>query len=160
MKILKQRRASWYVSLAAALCAVVLEISSAAAGCSAGSTSINFGSYDFLSPAPTTGSGTITLSCTSSTTVRVAIGQSFISQSYYPRQLQLLAGNDVLNYNIYTSAALAQIWGDGSHGTTTITVPNVKRTNTPPLIMYGRIEPQQNVTPGSYDEQLVVTILY
>jgi spore coat protein U-like protein len=67
---------------------------------------------------------------------------------------------DSLDYNIYTSPAMVQVWGDGTHGTVTAYFSGVRSSNTPPIIVYGKIFPLQNVSAGSYNEQLVVTITY
>jgi spore coat protein U-like protein len=66
---------------------------------------------------------------------------------------------DTLNYNLYTSNSYVQIWGDGNHGTATVNLTKI-RSNTPPVIVYGKIFPLQDVSPGRYMEQLVVTISY
>jgi spore coat protein U-like protein len=67
--------------------------------------------------------------------------------------------SDTLEYNIYTSATRTQVWGDGTHGTTTVNLKNVRK-NTPPVIVYGKIEPLQNVSTGNYSDQVVVTVMY
>lgn len=130
------------------------------AGCRVSTTSINFGNYDVFSAVPTTGTGSITLSCTPKADVSIAIGASSNSGSFHPRMMKLAGFGDTLEYNLYTSPARIQVWGNGTNGTATTDLLNVRNTNTPPIIIYGKIVPLQNVSPGSYSEQLVVTITY
>jgi spore coat protein U-like protein len=128
-------------------------------GCSVSATSINFGSYDFSSTLPVSGTGTITLSCSNQSTVTIAIGASSNSGGFQPRMMQHSALPDTLEYTIFTSAAMAQVWGDGTRGTRTLRVTNVKKYNAP-ITLYGELAPLQNVSPGIYTEQLLVTILF
>ncbi len=138
---------------------VLLLTSPSYAGCTVSSTSVNFGNYDFLSPAADTGTGSITISCSPKANVKIAIGASSNSGTFFPRRMENSVFTDTLDYNLYTSAATIQVWGDGTDGTTTANFFNVGRNNTP-IIVYGKIAPLQNVSAGYYSEQLVVTITY
>lgn len=144
----------------AALCCAVLLTSDADAACSVRTTSIIFGNYDFLSSAAGTGTGTISLSCAPGANATVSIGASSNSGAFYPRSMRHAGLGDTLDYNLYTSAAMIQVWGDGTNGTVTAYYPNVRINNTPPIPVYGKIDPLQNVPAGNYSEQLVVTITY
>jgi spore coat protein U-like protein len=73
--------------------------------------------------------------------------------------MQHISLSDTLNYNLYTSAAMVKVWGDGTQGSSTVSVSGVKN-NTPSVIIYGKIFPLQNVSAGSYSEPLVVTITF
>jgi spore coat protein U-like protein len=139
---------------------VLLLTSRVDAACTVSTTSINFSNYDFLSPAPDTGTGSVTLSCTPRATVKIAIGASVNSGAFYPRRMKHTVSAETLDYNIYTSAAMIQVWGDGTNGTATADFFDVRRNNIPPITIYGKIDPLQNVPAGSYREQLVVTITY
>jgi spore coat protein U-like protein len=130
------------------------------AGCRVSTTSIDFGNYDVFSTAADTGTGSITLSCTPQANVRIAIEASLNSGGFSPRKMDHAVFTDTLNYNLYTSAPMIQVWGDGTHGTATVYFSNVKNNNTPPVTIYGKIDPLQNVSAGSYSEQLIVTITY
>jgi spore coat protein U-like protein len=67
--------------------------------------------------------------------------------------------SDTLNYNLYTTENRTHIWGDGAHGTQVIHLSNVTNS-TPPVRIFGMIDPIQNVSTGSYSDQLIVTIMY
>ncbi len=138
----------------------VLLASEANAGCSVSATSINFGNYDVFSSASDTGTGSVTLSCAPKSNVSIAIEASTTSGSFNPRMMQHFTLDDTLNYTIYTTAAMTSVWGDGTQGTATVDVTNVKNGNTPSVIIYGKIAPLQNVSAGSYSEQLVITISF
>ncbi len=129
------------------------------ASCTVSTTSMNFGNYDVFASTATTGTGFITLSCAPGANVTIGIGASTNSGGFYPRMLQNDSLADTLNYNLYTSATMIQVWGDGANGTITVNFTNVKKNNSP-ITIYGKIDPLQNVSIGSYSDQLVVTISY
>ena len=149
----------WIICLVMGTFSALLLTSGVYAACTVSTTSINFGSYDFLSSAADTGTGHITLSCSPQANVTIAIGVSLNSGGFYPRMMQHDVSGDTLDYNLYTSAAMMQVWGDGTHGTATVDFRNVKKSNSP-IIVYGKIVPLQNVPAGSYSEPLIVTITY
>lgn len=131
------------------------------AACSVSTTALTFAPYDFLDAAATTGTGSITLSCAPTALfVNVAIGVSTNSGGFFPRQMKHSTFIDTIDYNIYTDVAATQVWGDNTSGTATRFFFNVKNNNTPPITLYGRISPLQNVPAGNYSEQLIVTITY
>jgi len=142
------------------ICVTLLVPSPIHARCTVSTTSINFGTYDVLSPVPDTGTGSITLSCSSKANVTIAIGASSVSGLFYPRRMENTAFFETLDYNLYDSPAMIQVWGDGTNGTITAAVFDVRNNNTAPIRIYGKINPQQNVPAGSYSDQLVITVIY
>jgi spore coat protein U-like protein len=67
----------------------------------------------------------------------------------------------ILTYNLYTSAARTQVWGDGTAGTQKVTGTLFGiLSNTQDFNIYGRIPPGQNVPSGVYDDTIVVTVAY
>jgi spore coat protein U-like protein len=66
-----------------------------------------------------------------------------------------------LQYNLYTTPSLNVVWGDGTAGTSTIRLKNVKRQK-PPVVtkIYGRIPARQDVRAGAYRDTLTVTITW
>lgn len=56
-----------------------------------------------------------------------------------------------------TNTARTIIWGDGTSGTSIVTVNNVRNTT---RTVYGRIPALQDVRAGSYSETLTVTVTY
>jgi spore coat protein U-like protein len=153
----------WLLCLIAVVLLVALSTDTVCAApvrCTVSTTQIDFGNYDVFSAAPTTGTGTITLSCDPKADVTIAIGHSSNSGGFRPRMMDHALLADTLDYNIYTGSDLMTVWGDGTHGTKTVNLTNVKNNNTPPIIINGKIEPLQNVSAGDYGEHLFVTITF
>jgi spore coat protein U-like protein len=83
--------------------------------CAVGATNINFGSYTPGAGA-LTGNSTISVKCTKSTPYTVALNAGTTGGGAFTQRL-LAYGAETLQYNLYTSAAFATVYGDGS-GTT------------------------------------------
>lgn len=139
--------------------------------CVVASVPVAFSSYNPLSGATVTSSGTVVLTCTGVTvlgltsinvdyTVVLSTGGA---TSFSPRQLAWLTNR--LNYNLYKDASYSQIWGDGTGGSTTVTggihqsgllVTSVT-VNIP---VYASIPASQNVPSGAYTDTVTVTVNY
>jgi spore coat protein U-like protein len=133
----------------------------AEAACSVNATSMNFGSYDVFSAAPLDSTSNISVSCNRFTLfVFITIGASPNSGVFNPRQMKLLTGPDLLDYNLYTNAARTTIWGDGTGGTGFGFIFFVPRNGTRNRTVYGRIPPGQDISGGLYTDTLVATITY
>lgn len=150
----------WFYCLIMGVLWVLLLTSNVSAGCTVRSTSIIFSNYDVFSSAAATGTGTITLSCSPAAHIVIAVGASSNSGAYSPRSMKHSLSSDTLDYNLYTSPSMVPIWGDGTNGTATVAYNDVKKNNTPPISIYGKIFPLQNVEAGSYSDQVTVTISY
>ena len=145
-----------------------LFVSDARAACTVSTMPVNFGSYDMFSPAPLDSTGSITIDCSipppppnPPVDVQITIGQSPGSGSFIPRSMRNFPRPDLLNYNLYTNSSRTLVWGDGTGGTSIITINKVNK-NAPPLVtmVYGRIPTGQDVSAGSYSDTLVVTITW
>lgn len=133
------------------------------ADCSVSSTSVSFGPYDVFSPAPLDSTGSVTVSCDElpPADVVIEIGPSAGSGGFSPRQMRHASRADRLNYNLFTDASRSSVWGDGTAGTQTVFLKNVKRQKPPAIAtIYGRIPPGQNVPVGVYADTLTVTITW
>ena len=131
------------------------------AACNISTTPVTFVNYDVFSTVPLDTTGTITVNCNESPppTVTIAIGSSPNSGGFNPRKMRLSGGGDLLEYNFYTDNNRTKIWGDGSGNTYTLT--NRVRRNRPWVsTVYGRIPPGQDVSVGSYNETLTITITW
>jgi spore coat protein U-like protein len=133
----------------------------AAAVCTVSTDPVDFGNYNVLLTAATDTESSITVNCNEvpPAAVTISIGPSPNSGGFDPRQMKLSVGNEFINYNLYTDSGRTQIWGDGSGSTFTLTDMVFRRA---PWIatVYGRIPPEQNVSPGNYNETLTVTIVW
>ncbi|KGI77288.1 hypothetical protein LF63_0111470 [Oleiagrimonas soli] len=139
----------------AAVCGTVLSPVSASA------TAVNFGVYDPASGNADQSSGTVTVSCgipldvLPSFTISLSRGQA---ASYAPRRMA--SGANTLSYNLYTDAARATVWGDGSAGTSTVTRSGTLLLGSVSLTVYGAVPTGQYVAPGSYADTITVTVSY
>lgn len=118
---------------------------------------VSFGAYDVLSASPNiNGVGSITISCQgggpTTFVVSLSAGQS---NSYASRVMK--NGVNSLNYNLYTSAARTIVWGNGTGGSSTMTVA---RNQTTTLSIFGAIPAQQDVAVGNYLDSISAAVFF
>ena len=142
---------------------LLLPAHEARAACNVSATGVSFGAYDVFSPSPLDSTGSVTVSCdeTPPADVVIAVGPSAGSGGFNPRQMRHASIPDRLGYNLFTDPSRNAVWGDGTAGTQTVFLKNVKRQK-PPVVttIYGRIPPGQNVSAGSYSDTLTATITW
>jgi len=120
-------------------------------------TGVNFGSYDVLSASPRTATGTITYSCTNvGTTALMVMNLSTGSSGTFANRT-LKSGANVLKYNLYSTAANTQVWGDGTGTTYQFSVDPADK-NAHSLTVYGTIPAAQDVGVGNYTDTITVTM--
>jgi len=147
------------VALFLALIGLIAEIGVAYAICTISTTSIAFGTYDVLNPAPHDTAGNLVYQCGNRDhdimiTIDRGGGPSFSGR-------RMIDGTEQLLYNLYLDAARTVIWGDGSGGTQAYFMHNPQKNNQDiALPIYGRIPAGQNVSVGNYSDTLTVTINY
>ena len=128
---------------------------------------MSLGPYVGDSATPTDSIGSFTVVCTrtgqpQNIPISMGIGPSANSGSIASRQMRQAAGSDMLSYNLYRDALRQSVWGqtEGVDAQTqSVALPN-NSTTTVVFTIYGRINGQQNVSPGAYGDTLVVTISY
>jgi spore coat protein U-like protein len=134
--------------------------------CSVGATSLAFGAFAPLSGTVLDATATITVTC-SCTLACVAIRYTVAvsaggSATYTPRRMN--AGGLLLPYNGYDSSGRTTIWGDGSGSTSIQTRCRLLSLGGPPWVepitFYGRIPVNTAAAPGSYSDNLTVTVTY
>jgi spore coat protein U-like protein len=116
-------------------------------------SSVSFGAYDVFSTlANNNGVGSLSIKCTggANSVITMSTGQS---NNYASRVMS--SGGDLLNYNLYTSTAHAQVWGDGSGGSSVATTVN---NGTITLNVFGQIPAGQDVAVGIYTDNITVTV--
>jgi spore coat protein U-like protein len=134
----------------------------AAASCSVSASNLNFGAYDTINAdVATTG---IVVSCSGlgssilNYSIALSSGPASPAGSYAGRIMN--SAGQQLPYNLFTSAAFASVWGDGTQGTLTVTGSligppgNQSVTHT----VHGQILGGQNVVPGAYSTTGPVTV--
>jgi spore coat protein U-like protein len=118
---------------------------------------VNFGAYDVFSPNPNnTGVGRLTIACNGGGNNRFNVALSS-GQSHSHASRVMRSGTNTLNYDLFTDSACTVIWGDGTGGSSMMSVPkNVTTT----LSIYGEIPPGQDVAAGLYTDNIVVTVYF
>jgi spore coat protein U-like protein len=131
--------------------------------CTVAAIPVNFGLYNPLTPTANTATGTVTVTCSGliglleSWTIALNTG---LSATYSARQM--FNGTSPLSYNLYTSAAYSNVWGDGSGSTTLVsggallTIGDVVT----PYTVYGRIPAGQDSAAGTFMDTITVTLNY
>jgi spore coat protein U domain-containing protein, fimbrial subunit CupE1/2/3/6 len=155
------------VALAACVFAGAAE---AALTCTASATGVAFGVYNQFAASPLDSTGTVSFSCSltfpsSASNVKYTIGlSSGGSGSMLARQMTSVPNQ--LAYNLYTSSAYAQIWGDGTSGTGVVSntmklgSPGFGWDQTDTYTIFGRILAGQNALPGTYSDTIIVTVTF
>lgn len=156
--------------LAALALAAFAPAALAAANCSIASSTLAFGNYDVLDPAPTDSTTSITIICTrnpppANETVSYTLTLSVGGGTYANRTMS--NGANTIGYNLYTSPTMtpATIWGDGTAGTTVVAASmqplnGQNRIRIATHTIYGRIPARQDVRVGSYTGNVVLTMNY
>lgn len=117
-------------------------------------TAVDFGAYNVFSSFNNNGVGSITIRCQggggSSFLVSLSSGQS---NNYASRMMK--SGANILNYNLYTSAARTVVWGDGTGGSSMMTA---NKNSTTTLSIYGQIPAGQDASIGAYSDNITTII--
>ncbi|MCB8878295.1 spore coat protein U domain-containing protein [Acidisoma silvae] len=127
-------------------------------------TPMVFGAYMASLGTPTTITNTITVACVGAAlnllpylpafTITLSAGSS---SSFSPRKFT--GPSTALSYNIYTTAAMTAVWGNGTGGSVTQAGGNnlfASQTFTG----YGSIPKGQWVKAGSYTDTITITVTY
>jgi spore coat protein U-like protein len=114
---------------------------------------VNFGAYDVFSTAPNiNGVGSLSIRCTGGSSAIVKLSHG-LSHTFAPRTLR--SGSNLLSYNLYTSATRSIVWGDGTGGTS---VMSVGKNHSDNLDVFGSIPEGQDAAVGFYTDNIIVTI--
>ena len=89
------------------------------ANCTVSTTPLAFGNVDSTSASNVDATGGLSITCTNGSAWTASAGVGAGSGASYASR-KMTAGSDLLNYNIYTSAARTTVWGDGTASTGTI----------------------------------------
>ena len=138
----------WLIALAFALTA------QQGHACTLNVTGVNFGNYDVFSNTALDSTGNIDVNCPS------GIGYSMVLSTGGGTHMQRVmnSGAYTLNYNLYTAANRAVIWGDATGGTVKVNGSGIGVSVNHGV--YGRIPALQNVHTGSYSDIINVTLIF
>lgn len=132
------------------------------AACNVSATGISFGSYDVFSNIPVVSTGSITITCDPGQPpdVVVSIGPSPNSGGFSPRKIRHSSLQEYLSYNLFTDPSMTVVWGNGTAGTSTVTLPKVTPNKPRTVTFYGKLPAGQDVYSGAYSDTLTVTIMW
>jgi spore coat protein U-like protein len=136
----------------AALLAACAAAPAKAATCSVIPVGIAFGAYDPFSPTDLETAGTIRLECDAVVSATISLGTGAGDHT----QRRMGNGQSALGYNLFTSSQRIVVWGDGTGGSSTVSVS----TQAADLAVYGTVPARQNVTTGTYADTIVVTVTF
>lgn len=124
------------------------------ATCTVASTNLAFGSYTAAQADQTS---TVSVTCTNTTPYTVALGAgTFADATPATRRMTGPAGA-ALSYSLFRDNARLQNWGVT---TGTDTAAGTGNGASQALTVYGRIEANQFVAPGTYTDTITVTLTY
>jgi len=129
------------------------------AECTVSTTSVNFGAYDPVAAnaaTPLDSTGTVNVFCTTGTLATVALDLGTHASGSTRRMLSGVA--NFLTYEVYKDAARSVVWN--SVNTDSGTSASKTTAINGGFIAYGRIPSGQDVTMGSYNDTLLVTVNY
>jgi spore coat protein U-like protein len=127
-----------------------------AAQCGVSATTLRFGVYQAVSPAPTDTTGSVQITCQGSVDAFGIAISTGLSGSYAQRQMLGLGG--LLAYQMYLDSARATVWGDGTRGTSIATGALPHGGGSVRYTVYGRIPASQRMRPGVYLDLIIVTV--
>lgn len=154
------------MTLFAAMLAAAMPLAALAVDCAVDTSgaAIAFGVYDPLSTAPSTGAGTIVVVCypPNGSNIPVIFSLSAgASGGYFPRRMA--SGTNRLDYNLYTSAAVNTVFGNGTVGTQTVpgrTSAIGSASFKASAQIFGVIPAQQDAAFGQYSDTIQVTVTF
>lgn len=128
------------------------------ANCTVSTSALAFGNVDSTSASDVDAAGGLSITCTNGSAWTASAGVGSGSGASYADR-RMTSGANLLNYNIYTSAARTVVWGDGTGSTATI--GGTGSGSAQAVTVYGRVAGGQNTVPiGSYADTVAVTITY
>ncbi len=129
--------------------------------CSASATALAFGTYTPGSGGLTNNS-TISVKCTKNTPYTVTLNAGATTGDAFTQRL-MASGANTLQYNLYTTAGFATVFGDGTGGTGTATGTGAGIATANTVTVYGQLldsAANQAAVPGSYTDTITVTVTY
>jgi spore coat protein U-like protein len=104
----------------------------------------------------------VSVKCTKNTPFTVALNAGSTPGDAFAQRL-MGSGANTLQYNLYTSAALTTIFGDGTGGTGTVPGTGLGVATANSVQVFGQLPDNatnQAAVPGSYSDTITVTVTY
>lgn len=131
------------------------------ATCSATANALAFGTYT-PGAGTLTANGTVTVKCTKNSPYTVALNGGSTTGGTVAQRL-MASGANTLQYNLFTSAALNTVFGDGSGTSKTEAGTGAGIATGTAFTVFGQLPDNaanQVAVPGSYSDTVTVTITY
>lgn len=133
--------------------------------CSVNASSVTFSGYNPISGSAATATGNVAVTCTAFVaTLLVSYNIALDKGIYGTFSARMMKySSTLLQYNLYTSVGQTTVWGDGTAGTGTVSdsyLLGILLPVTRNYSVYGNVPASQNVTPGTYQDTITVTVTY
>ncbi|HEY1836877.1 MAG TPA: spore coat U domain-containing protein [Rhizomicrobium sp.] len=122
-------------------------------------TELNFGVYDPGAASANTSMATITLQCAVGLLPSFSVALSPGGSGSYAMR-RMTNGSAVLSYNFYTDPNDTVVWGDGSGTTSTDSSSGLLSLGATSFTVYGSVPRGQYPAPGSFADEIMVTVTY
>lgn len=128
------------------------------ANCTVSTSALAFGNVNTISGSNFDSTGGLSIRCTNGTPWSAAAGVGSGSGASYANR-RMTSGANLLNYNIYTTAARTVVWGNGTSGTAPVAGTGTGAVQA--VTVYGRVGSGQTSVPaGAYADTVAVTVTY
>jgi spore coat protein U-like protein len=120
---------------------------------------LNFSSYN-PSLGQQTGNSSVTVRCTNGTQFDIGLDAGKGTGATEASRV-MASGSNTLAYSLYQDSALSNVWGN-TVGTNTVRDTGIGLGSGKAITktVYGKIPDQPNAVPGSYTDQVTVTVTY
>ncbi|HWX78770.1 MAG TPA: spore coat U domain-containing protein [Steroidobacteraceae bacterium] len=135
--------------------------SSLLATCSATATSLAFSAYT-PGAGNVANNGTVSVKCTKNTPFTVALNRGTTAGGTIAQRLMAFGAN-TLQYNLYTTAAFATVFGDGTGASQTEPGTGAGVATAVAFTVFGQLPDNatnQAAVPGAYTDTITVTVTY
>jgi spore coat protein U-like protein len=129
--------------------------------CSATAATLAFPNYT-PGAGPQIGNTTISVKCTKNTPFTVALNAGSTTGDAFAQRL-MASGVNTLQYNLFTTAALATVFGDGTPGSQTVAGTGLGVATAAAVQVFGQVPDSatnQAAIAGSYSDTITVTVTY
>jgi spore coat protein U-like protein len=130
--------------------------------CTASASALAFPNYT-PGGGPQIANSTISVKCTKGTTFTVSLAAGANPTDSYAQRV-MVSGANTLQYNLYTTAAFAAVFGDGAGGTSaTMPGTGLGTATAVPITVFGQVldsTANQAAAAGSYSDVIAVTVTY
>jgi spore coat protein U-like protein len=122
--------------------------------CAVSASDLAFGNYDAASASDSLATSTITVTCSLLTPYTISLNSGLYASGSNRR---LASGASRLGYEIYRDVGLTNIFGTVA---ASLGISGLGTGLAVPTTIYGKIPKTQAVAPGSYADQITVTVDY